>query len=269
MRLKRLLGCFLVMVLICSSSISADAKVAGYTGLAKGEVSALECDYFLIPGWYTNYSASSGAIKKIAKIKEAYKTSNRSRGYRKYKYNKKGQLIKQVDHVNGISDEIRKYKYDKEGRLLREELYVEGFKDPSSWSVYYYDEDGRLQREQNGNGNREDSGGATYVYDDDGNIKRMDCYDFLSGSRHDYKIKIKHDKNGNITKITCVDDGETNYSDKFTYDKKGRLTKVSVKLKNGTKRTIKYQYGKDGYLSHVSVDNGSDATRWEEEYIYK
>lgn len=202
-----------------------------------------------------------------------------------YAYDERGNMISEIQYLDGEESSRRSYTYDEQNRLVKEEFVYNGTISQGFYWLYEYDLAGLLISKTTYNLQGKRTAEVTYDYDTQG---RWICqrsassvitraYDengsFVEIERGatDSKVwshrELIYDKNGNLTGELSYKDGEVYSEYVHRYNKDGKEIESQAYVDGALVSAWTYEY-RDGKLYRSVVYDGSDKITGIETYEY-
>ncbi len=242
-RKKKLWLPVLTAALLFATDLTANAS------MGVGEIDGIFIDFPPYPGFKTHYVGKTNKktpVKKLVKV-ISHDPTNTYVAEAPVKYNKNGDI---VEYNNN------KYKYNKDGNVVYKNS-------GSNQNKYEYDDKGNLIHETVYNKDGA-YGQIDYIVKKNRIVKQKASW-ALVGHSTPYVTRFKYDKNGNLTKETCLYSSTT-----YTYDATGKL--LTEHIDRGSNKPLDYEfkYDADGYVIQKIQHHYSDEVDcYYEDFIYE
>ncbi len=200
-------------------------------------------------GWSISTYDRNGRLIKT-------ESHNSSKTTYSYKFDDKGQIIKERKEYDDGTFMISEYVYNEKDQLMSKSIYFSENEEPSEVK-FEYDEDLNTCTEISS------VGSVKEFYDNRGLRVRFESYDEYE--KLDGSGEAKYDKNGLKISETASIMG-MNVKDKFEYNERGQILKQH---RTGmVVVTILYEYDAKGLLSRYKNIQGSEVDETRYEYTY-
>ena len=153
----------------------------------------------------------------------------------------------QVKEQNGDLMFTYKFKYDEKGQIIEELIIDKSFEEKVE---YRYDANGNLIKKIS-SANGENESVTNYVYDSNNNLIEMRISDSI------YKYSYSYDSKGNLIKAVCPDFNTYELGAfityEVTYDNNGNVSKVTSIDNSNNKITYTFEYKKVTVSKNVDI----------------
>ncbi len=202
-----------------------------------------------------------------------------------YEYDERGNMISEIQYLDGEEFSRRNYTYDEQNRLIKEEFLYDGELYQGGYWVYEYDLAGLMIQKTHYDKQDKQTARTTYEYDTQG---RWICqrsassvitraydengnYVEIERGATDSKVwshrELICDKDGNLIRELSYKDGKVYSEYVHQYNKDGKEIRREVYVTDELTGAWDYEY-RDGKLYRTVVYDGSDKITGIETYEY-